>query len=124
MKRIIIKVLTVLTLSVTVLALLAACTSDKKDGTVLSGKYSNLDSGTGVTFEFSDDMTVKVSRQSTYRSDLEAKGTYSISDGKITITFTERTVGSSETAEKYSGELSFESGDVYIRIGGTEYKKI
>lgn len=124
MKRISIKIIAVLVLSVMAMALLASCGSDKKNGTVLSGKYSNLESGTGVTFEFSDDMTVKVSRQSTYRNDLEATGTYAIADGKITITLTNRTVGSLETAEKYSGELSFESGDGYIRIGGTEYKKI
>ncbi len=125
MKKIISSALALLLLAVLAMTAMVSCTDDdsKTNGTAISGTYSNLDSGTGVTFEFSSDMNVKITRQSTYRTDLEASGTYSIADGKITITYNERTTGSSETAEKYSGELTYESGDGFIKINGVEYKK-
>lgn len=126
MKKIIFRILTVTMLAAMLLTVIVACDKDDKkaENITLSGTYSNLDSGTGVTFEFTADMTVKTTRMSTYRTDLVAVGTYAIADGKITITYTEREVGTEDIAAKYSGELAFETGDGLIKIGGTEYKKI
>lgn len=123
MKKIIFRILTAVMLTAMLLTVIVACDKDNDKAGTLSGTYSNLDSGTGVTFEFGTDMTVKATRMSTYRTDFVASGTYSIADGKITITYTERQTGTEDIAAKYSGELAFETGDGFVKIGGTEYKK-
>ncbi len=120
MKKTALKIAALALLATLVLGVFVACGDTKNN---IEGTYSNVEDFTGVTFEFKNDGTVNAKRLSTGREDFAASGTYTIADGKITITYTSRENGTSEIAAKYSGEMTFESGDGFVKINGVEYKK-
>lgn len=101
--------------------LLAAC------GKTLSGKYSADFLGTGTTLEFSG-KNVKLAVTVTMLGEVASiNGTYAIDGDKITFDFIDEDGVENDKAKdvlsKMNGELDFEEGDGYIKIGGIKYTK-
>lgn len=107
-----------LVMALTLLTLaLVAC------GNTLSGSYTKKGWLTNTTLEFSGkNVTITM-------GSLEAKGTYTIEDDKITIEFPEDEDDTKLDAvikgiiNELVGTKSFEKTDDGIKIGGVEYKK-
>ena len=91
----------------------------------LSGKYEASEWGTGIELEFKGNKVTAVFKFVTLKSD-PVKGTYKIDGDKITFDFTNDEYDSdvNKMLEKFQGELSFEKGDDYIKIGGVKYKSV
>lgn len=97
-----------------VMAVLAGCAK------TLSGTYKAETLGTGASYTFDGkNVTVDVLVLGTVATTL--KGTYSIEEGKITLTFGDT---DSEEAKTYGGTYSFTEGEDYIQIGMIQYNRV
>lgn len=100
-------------------------------GKTLSGKYEATFLGTGTVLEF-DGNKVKASfviNALVTTIDVgPVEGTYTIKDDKITFDFVDESGVKDETAKKalegLKGELAFEEGDGYIKIGDTKFTAV
>ncbi len=111
-----------------VMAALILCLALASCGKKLSGKYSADLFGTGTTLEFNGNK-VKLGVTITLIGEVASlDGTYSIDDDKITFDFVDEDGVENEKAKevlgKFKGEVSFEEGDDYIKIGGVKYTKV
>ena len=91
----------------------------------ISGKYEASEWGTGISLEFKGNKVTAVFTVVTVELS-PVKGTYKIDGDKITFDFTNDEYDSdvNEWLEKFQGELSFEKGEDYIKIGGVKYKSV
>ena len=91
----------------------------------LSGKYEATVFGTGTELEFKGSKVYMTFKVLTFSSD-PVEGTYKISGDKITFDFTSDDYSNdvNDMLEKFQGELDFEKGDGYIKIGGTKYNAV
>lgn len=83
-----------------------------------SGTYESAEViGSGLSYTFKGSkVTIKVKLLGTVTS---FEGKYKIDGEEITFTFEDEDDG----ADKYSGTMTFEQGDDYIKIGGVKYTK-
>lgn len=82
-----------------------------------SGTYEAEVLGQGLSYTFKGSkVTIKVKLLGTVTS---FEGKYKIDGEEITFTFEDEDDG----ADKYSGTMTFEQGDDYIKIGGVKYTK-
>lgn len=80
-----------------------------------SGTYEAEILGQGLSYTFKGSkVTIKVKLLGTVNS---FAGKYKVDGDEITFTFED------DDAEKYSGTMTFEQGDDYIKIGGVKYTK-
>ena len=99
--------------AVILLAVLSGC------GERISGTYAAEALGTGTVYTFRGrEVRLDVQMLGTVVTSLD--GTYSLKDGRITLTF-----GDTDTEEgkKYSGTFDFAETETGIRIGLLEYTK-
>ncbi len=114
MKKNVSRVIAAVAVMVMILTMFTAC------GNTISGKYKN--DLLGLSFEFKSSGKVyftypKLELSSLSKKDVTAEGTYEINEGKITMSFAD------EGAKEYSGELSFEKGEDFIKISGVKFSK-
>ncbi len=118
------RILAVAMVAVMLCLCLASC------GSTIKGKYESKLGALGLirkTMEFDGkNVTVKY-----VVSDLEiatVSGTYTIDGDKITFDFVDESgvdhKDAREFLETLTGELSFEKGKDYVKIGGVEYTKV
>ncbi len=90
----------------------------------LSGKYEATAWGTGTELEFKGSKVYMTFKFIGMSAD-PVEGTYKISGDKITFDFTSDDYSDkvNNMLEKFQGELDFEKGDDYIKIGGIKYTK-
>ncbi|MBP3321989.1 MAG: hypothetical protein J6M12_06515 [Clostridia bacterium] len=119
-----IRILAAVLVGIVLCLCLASC------GGGLNGEYESKVGSLGLirkTVKFDgDNVTVKY-----LVSDLAVvtvEGTYTIEDDKITFNFSNKDGAEHKDAEEYletlRGELSFEQGDGYVKIGGVTYTKV
>lgn len=103
-----------------VCVLLLGCVFTLASCSRLSGTYSNVEDGTGTTYEFDGDQLV----MKTYLLGVktaEVEGTYEIKDDEIIITW--ETVGGKEVEARFEFERGFDDGKAYIEINDDKYIK-
>ena len=119
-----IRILAVALIAVMLCVCLASC------GNTLKGEYESKLGALGLirnTMEFEgENVTVKY-----WVSDIAVttvEGTYTIKDDKITFDFVDESGVEHKDAKDFlatlTGELTFEKGDDYVKIGGVEYTKV
>ena len=120
-----IRILAVAMVAVMLCLALASC------GNTLKGEYAAtvelLGVETGKKMEFDGkNVTVKYVLANVEVATVD--GTYSIKDDKITFDFVDETDVENKDAKAFlaelKGEVSFEKGDDYIKVGGVKYEKV
>ncbi len=91
----------------------------------LSGKYEATAFGTGTELEFKGSKVIMTFKFIGFSAD-PVEGTYKISGDKITFDFTNDDYSDrvNDMLENFSGELDFEKGDGYIKIGSVKYNAV
>ena len=91
----------------------------------LSGKYEATAFGTGTELEFKGNKVTMTFKFVGLSSD-PVEGTYKISGEKISFDFTSDDYSDNvnDMLENFNGELDFEKGDGYVKIGGIKYNAV
>ena len=91
----------------------------------LSGKYEATAWGTGTELEFKGSKVYMTFKFAGLSSD-PVEGTYQISGDKISFDFTSDDYSDkvNDMLKNFNGELAFEKGDGFVKIGGTKYNAV